>query len=542
MKKTSFNKLLEILLRPFTKHFLFLIAFFALGTSPCFIWDFYKHGMAYNGIIVTVHCFIFSYFVTLLIGLIKNVFIRKTIQTLLMIFSAVYFAVNFYCIFGLGYPLDGDYVRLILGTDLNEAREFASVMLPKWIIFSVLGIFLFWALLALISTKWRLNLGKKTSKVALGATCVCLAWNAYAWEVWQEGPIHRVFILTQNQVPDDLTAYFSHPEITIQDKSELPCNVVLIIGESFARCHSSLYGYDKTTNPRLKALQDSSLLFTFDSIDSPAPTTAESLKLLLSTFSQRDDSPSNGKQWHEYTTIIELMQDCGFNSYWFGNQSLGGKFNSVSRVYAEACQNHKFLQREGSEQFIGQYDMVLVDSSYQYVNSLNEQGHHFIVYHMMGSHFDFNKRYPSEFDRFHESDYPKEPTNHRSTLASYDNSILYNDYVVERIMSLFKDMETIIIYIPDHGQVMYRNANNPNYFAHGNSNDSVGYALGVEIPFFIYASPLFQQKHPETMERIKNRQDNPKMWNSDDLPYLIMDIIGVNAINGQSIADKSLLN
>ena len=108
-------------------------------------------------------------------------------------------------------------------------------------------------------------------------------------------------------------------------------------------------------------------------------------------------------------------------------------------------------------------------------------------------------------------------------------------------MDIFKNTESVVIYLPDHGQVMYRNPNNPDYYTHGNGN-SVDYALGVEIPFFVYASPLFQQKYPQIMERIKNRQENPKSWNSEDLPYFIMDLIGVKTINGEDVRPRSVLN
>lgn len=542
MKKASFNKLLEILLRPFTKHFLFLIAFFVLATSPSILLNIEFQGFALNTIFVIAHCFVLSYLVTILISLIKPDIVRKVIQGILMVVSAIYFAVNFYCLYGLGYILDNDIVMLILGSDFNEAREFASVMLPKWIIVSILGILLVFIALAVLSRKHRLNLGKKASRLALVGTGLCVAVNASTWDVWGEGPIHYISSLMKYEQAEDLTAYYTHPKLTIQDESQLPCNVVLIIGESFARSHSSLYGYDKVTNPHLSALRDSSLLFTFDSIDAPAPTTAESMRFMLSAFSKADDKPSNDKRWFEYTTIIELIQDCGYDCYWFGNQARGSKNNSANRVFAEACQHQKFLQQEGSEHFNVNLDIVLVDSSSQYVHNIKPQEHHFIIYHMMGSHFDFSMRYPKEFARFKEADYADQPADHRSTLAAFDNSIFYNDYVVDRIMSLYKDKEAIVIYLPDHGQVMYRNPQKSWYFAHGNPQDPVSYALGVEIPFFIYASPLYQQKHPETMERIKNRQAHPKAWNADDLPYFIMDLIGVTAINGQDTRDKSVLN
>ena len=109
-------------------------------------------------------------------------------------------------------------------------------------------------------------------------------------------------------------------------------------------------------------------------------------------------------------------------------------------------------------------------------------------------------------------------------------------------MDLFKESESIVIYLPDHGQVMFRNKKDPDYYAHGRKQDPIDYALWIDIPFFIYASPLYQERHPDMMERIKKRQEKPKSWNSDDLPYFIMDLIGVTAINGEDVANKSVLN
>ena len=526
---------------PFRKHFLFLISFFVLATSPFFLWQFFYKHLLMNGFLLTVHCFIISYVVTLLVGLIKPDALRKIVQGIVLVVSAITFGINFYCIFELGYLLDADLARLMLGTDLNETKEFASVMLPKWMIPAVLGIYLVFVALWKLSKRYNMNLGKKMSWLAMAVLCLCIAVNYRAWGVWEEGPIYRIYEMTQYEVTDDLTPYYTHPTITFIDDAEIPTDVVLIIGESFARCHSSLYGYDKETNPRLTAYRDSSLLFTFDSIDAPAPTTAESIRLMLSTYSQADEEADSDKKWFEFTTIIELMQDCGFDTYWFGNQARGSKKNGATRVFAEACQQQKFLQHEGADRYNVTTDIVLVDSSYQYVREAKPEGHHFIIYHMMGSHFDFAMRYPKEYARFTEKDYASEPASHRSTQASYDNSILYNDEVVSQIINLYRDRDAIVIYVPDHGQVMYRNPKFPDYFSHGNKKNALSYDLGVEIPFFIYASPLYQQRHPAIMQRIRERQEQPVNWNSDDLPYLILDVIGVKDVAGETIQPKSAL-
>ena len=541
MSIVNYKKVVEALLRPFKKHLLFLIAFFVLATSPFILIQIFYYHFYINALLLAIHCFVLSYIITLLISAIGSKPLRRFFQTIILGFSAVYFAVNAYCVLKLGYLFDLDVAMLILGTNANEAKEFASVMLPKDIIFIVLGTYLLFIGLWVLFARRNLNLGKKTSLLAFVVLCLCVGINAYSWGIWRDGPIAQWYEMAQYETTGDLQSHYTHPELSLSDEA-FPTNVVLIIGESYARNHSSLYGYEKETNPCLTAFRDSLMLFTFDSIDAPAPTTAESIRYMLSIYNKSDHQKNDSKKWFEYTSIIEVMQQLGYDCFWFSNQARGSKLNGPSRIFADACQHHHFYQEEGSNRYNTNLDMVLVDSSYQSVNHISSQKHRFVVYHMMGSHFDFNLRYPKAFAKFTENDYQSDSSKHRGILAAYDNSILYNDYVVTQLINLFRDKDAIVIYLPDHGQVMYRNPKSPDYFAHGNNNDPVGYQLGVEIPFMVFASPLFQEKHPETTQRIKDRQNNPKPWNSDDLPYLIMDIIGVSSIDGETIEKKSILN
>lgn len=541
MIKRAFKKIADILLRPFKEHFLFFIVICALTTIGHVMGYFtVKNEMNLNATIVTaMHCIALSYIVTFLISIIPSKVARQILQTLFVLYAAVDFAISFYCAFYLHLVFDNDIALLIKETDPAETKEFFASMVPTWVILSVAGVFLLIILLWRLIKRYHinLNLGKKASLLAMAVICICLVVNFFRWGIWKYGPIAPFIEFTQNENPADLRDYFTHPQLTCDEENEFPSNVVLIIGESFTRSHSSIYGYEKLTNPLLGKLQDNSLLFAFDSIDSPAHSTVLSLRLLLSTFNIAGEEKD--QTWYEYISLIELMKETGYVSYWFGNQGRLGKHNGTTRVYAQACDHQLFLKKDDVED---QLDIVLVDSSSHYINQFAQKNKNFIVYHMKGSHFDYSKRYPDEFTRFSVNDYPQDPQSHREILSSYDNSILYNDYVVDKIIELFKDTESIIIYLPDHGQVMYRDSKYPDYYAHGKKEDPEDYKYGIDIPFFIYATPAFQQKYPQLMERIKYRQDNPKYWNSDDLPYFIMDLIGVKAINGEDIRPKSVLN
>ena len=538
----NIKKLGNIFLRPFKEHLLFFIAFFILATSAYFIW-FFIYGQYYYSLNLLMHCLVISYIITLITGLIQNNITQKIIQVLVIGMSAILFCLNIYGIFELDSLIDEDYLMLILNTNINEAQEFASNMLPTRIILGLIVVFGLLLILWLISKKHPFRLGKKSSSVAMGLICLCAFKNLIGWGIWIDGPIQHLSnlysSLSKYEFIDKSKLNHKLPAISINDTQQLPANVVFIIGESFARFHSSLYGYEKNTNPYLSSLRDQSLLFTFDSIDAPAPTTGPSLKYMLTTYS-KDDSKNQSKKWYDYPTIIELMRSCGYDCYWFSNQARSGKFNYISRVFSELCDQNFFYQQEGSIRHNTRHDIVLADSSHLFIKKLNRQKHHFIVYHMMGSHFDYSMRYSSDFNHFSTHDYMKFPEHQREVLATYDNSILYNDYVVNEIIDIFKDEEAIIIYAPDHGQDMFRSS--PNYRAHGKMNNPASYAYGVEIPFMIYATPLFQQNYPNTIKRIKNRQKNPKTWIADNMPYLIMDLIGVEKLDGESIQNKSVLN
>ena len=533
------------LLEPFRKHFLFLISFFILATLPHSLYLLLLGDINAKALILVImHCFVLSYAITFLVGLIKWITIQKTLKTIIIIVFSIYYAINIYCIIELGCLFDPDIAILILNTDLEEATEFLSTMLPLRTIAIVVGTYIVLIFLEISSKRSKVGLLKLLSNIAMWLFPICLASNIYAWEVWKDGPIREIIRCESYEIiPKNLKKFYSHPSMIFSKDAPRATNVVLIIGESFDRSHSSIYGYSKNTNPKLLELQKKGMLFSFDSIVSPAPTTSEAIKYMMSTYNINDSKSQ--KKWYEYPTLIEIIQRSGYTCYWFSNQAKGGVYEGSARAFACCCDSNWFSPK-GYKQ-IDHYknsklgDIILVDSTSQFVQQLSPLKHNFIVYHLMGSHTVYRKRYPNSFSYFSSKDYLQDPQNHRETLAAYDNSILYNDFIVAQIIDLFKQKDAIVIYLPDHGQVMYRDKRFPDYYAHGRNNDSISASYGVEIPFFVYASALFQKNNPDVMERIKHRQSHPKNWNSDDLPYLIMDIIGIQKLNGKEVHDKSII-
>ncbi|MFC3848519.1 sulfatase-like hydrolase/transferase, partial [Helicobacter baculiformis] len=99
----------------------------------------------------------------------------------------------------------------------------------------------------------------------------------------------------------------------------------------------------------------------------------------------------------------------------------------------------------------------------------------------------------------------------------YVNSLYYTDHILSEIFKLFEDKDAIIIYLSDHAQDIFESAST---YGHKCS------AFGVEIPFVIYVSNLFKQKHPEKLKQLAQAVHKPFM--SDDLIHTLLPLVGIH--------------
>jgi glucan phosphoethanolaminetransferase (alkaline phosphatase superfamily) len=87
-----------------------------------------------------------------------------------------------------------------------------------------------------------------------------------------------------------------------------------------------------------------------------------------------------------------------------------------------------------------------------------------IVLHLLGSHDAYNKRYPDKFNRWKPSltDHP-DADYHDFRIRdeinnSYDNSILYTDYIISSVIDTLRANESLLsglFYIADHGENIF---------------------------------------------------------------------------------------
>ena len=124
--------------------------------------------------------------------------------------------------------------------------------------------------------------------------------------------------------------------------------------------------------------------------------------------------------WDSLFFVVGALEKSGFND------------NLVTR-YAELCDSMLFTNLENVGVYHHSYDeevLPLIDNVQCNIAS-GENNFYFI--HLMGSHYSFERRYRAEYNRFSSADYCNFPEWQRETRSHYDNSVLYNDYVVSEI-------------------------------------------------------------------------------------------------------------
>lgn len=518
------RKFLNVLIRPFGDGLQLLVLLFLLIAIAPIGYYWHSGGAVAYTIFANL---VIAYAVTLLIYSLRGKW-QKGMKVLVSCYCIVYFIVTLFCVNKFKRTWSLDFVAAIYGTNLNETSEFFHTFVD---INYILHLLLCAAAICVVTIlAKKIHLHKNIKYIGLFFVIVCLLLCVRNYNFFKNETIigHTGMMFNIDHL-EDLHDYLTSPQLVAVD-SEKPQNIVLIIGESFTRVHSSLYGYDKPTSPCLAQLRDSARLYLYDRISSPKTCTVLSFKEFMSTW-----SPDMGDEWYRGVTIPEIAKLCGYHSYWISNQSKKGMWDNVVGLYADLCDKELFVGNRFSGVHRSTYDEEVLPLLRKVIGGGTRS---FYFVHLMGSHSAFRSRYPEDRNYFKASDYKNYPAKQREKRAAYDNSVLYNDSVVYEIMRSFDREEAIVVYFSDHALDVYQSSDD--YCAHANLDDSKSKAAGEAIPFMIYVTDRYKAKFPDKVAHIK--QTLHKKYSTGNLIYTVMDIIGVEFAQNRSSAKLSLLN
>ena len=459
-------------------------------------------------------------------------FVRGIYKAFLLVIGIIYFAINFGMIYLYQKTVNlisKDVLAAIFATNNEEVLEYFSTYITIDIV--VFTLFAIALLLIIFYALNRVSLKMRFVPRFLLFVFILFSFVVSVCKYKQILDFNVLWSLTYS-VPD-LNKYKQNPVVSVD--RELPDNIAIILGESFSKSHSSLYGYDKNTNPKLAAMVADSVLKIYSNASSYARNTIPCVKSIMTSYT---DECADSINWYECLTLIEIMHNAGYTTHWISNQSKRGLYDNEVGRYAELCDVEQFVGDENAGMSRNNYDeelLPLLDTLL--CGNIDKR---FFVIQMMGSHSAFKERYPTAFSKFSADDYagiyPQLSTSKRQLLAEYDNSILYNDSVVYEIIQRFSNREAVVLYFSDHGIDAFQSSNE--YIGHAVAGNKDSEFYGRQIPFMVYTTEKFKEKYPQIEEKMWQAVDVP--YRTDSIMYTIMDVAGIETVNGVSYKIKSL--
>lgn len=258
-------------------------------------------------------------------------------------------------------------------------------------------------------------------------------------------------------------------------------NILLIWGESLYARHMPMFGHDRDTFPRMTKRLKTEQNWQYALSISGGIATATSTLLFFNTVRE----PANAAEIKKHTAnLFRIAKQHGFSTYYYSNQEsrltmgLSGKDIDDS----ETNDSKKIFFTRHKDEGV---DILLKNTDLSH-------GKNFIVLHLRSPHLPYENRYKgreAEFEKFLPT---KTQDRYTYTVNTYDNALLYTDFVVDKILDTFtektKGTKSTVYFAADHGQLF-------NYNGHWAHNNLV-VEQGV-TPFFVRGKSI--EKLPETV-------------------------------------------
>lgn len=338
--------------------------------------------------------------------------------------------------------------------------------------------------------------------------------------------LHTISI-TSNEMDNAIKVAEAIKGGTITEKDSL--HIILVVGESYIKGHSQVYGYYLPTTPHLEQEKKNGNLFVFNNVVSPFNYTSSVIKNLFCC-----NSIAEGEKWYKAPFFPTCFKRSGYTVNYWDNQRVTktqGTWDFSMNSFLFDKKLCKISYSEAAPEGFPYDDQLITD--FEKSTKKKEGKYIFDIFHLWGQHVDAKDRYPHDrFSRFSakdiRNDAPYMTESKKQDIANYDNATYYNDYVVNHIINLYREKNTVVVYFSDHGEEVYdyRDSKGRVEAAPGQKKEWLRYQF--EVPFVIWCSDKYKALHPDVVRRIKASLNRPFM--TDNTCHLLFDLAGLKTI------------
>lgn len=242
-------------------------------------------------------------------------------------------------------------------------------------------------------------------------------------------------------------------------------NVFIYFGESLSSKYMSAFDYPKDTTPFIKKLINSKLFILSKEAISGAVYTRPSSTLFFHLI----PGPDGRTQAASFNTnLFKYAKESGYSTTYLSTQAENG-ITTIAKLiagkYADRYLFNSDLDKEYKDGDTDKLDELALNG----LQKIKLDKPFFAVFQASGSHLPFSAKSPESFKKFGKG----------SELSEYENSVLYADTIIDKLISWTKeqshDRPWIFIITSDHGT----------YIDESHVTRSVAYPASYTVPGII---------------------------------------------------------
>ena len=276
---------------------------------------------------------------------------------------------------------------------------------------------------------------------------------------------------------------------------------VLVIGESQNRAHMQAYNYHRATTPWLDSMKNDKNMLLFTKAYSCHTHTVPTLLYALTAKNQYNNIAVKNA-----VSVLEVAEAAGFETVWLSNQV---KYSAWDTSIASEANQQKWINSTlGESTNTDYFDGKLIEE----LEKIKITDKMLIVMHLMGNHGSYEQRYPKAFEKY----------DGKNTIDKYDNSIIYNDYVMSQVYKRARKIPNFkgLVYCSDHADAIDKNL----------SHDAAQFDFDMtHIPLYIYLSDSYIQNNSAKYKSLEKQKN--KLFTNDLLFNLMLGVLGINLNN-----------
>ena len=413
-----------------------------------------------------------------------------------------------------GSGLNGDSMVAILQTNREEAYHYFFGLNNGLLL-------LFWIFLVILTLCWFIHFAfaplkdriKHLRQLSKAAACCCVIVLLPCVAMGVKASMYRFFAPRMYRVmiyptyySRDLKTFHKNREDYIKNVQERLSSInkkdcytgkfIVVIGESLDRNYMGCYGYHKNTTPFQSSLKKDDNFILFKNCFACHVQTPRVLLLLLTSLNQYN---GKGYEISDAISIIDIANLYQYQTEWASGQEKIAIANSTISALAESA-THIYYSTEKTPY----RDLDVV----QHLNKNNILGEErsLTFVHLNGNHYPYHLSFPSDLT-FEEQDF-----------SLYEKSVFFNDTILSKLYDLMHANNVdVLLYVSDHADaVSVRRGHDPRKYLQEMA----------EIPFWIYFSDNYREKHPEIVERLRGASE--QVITNDLVFDLLLYIMGMD--------------